>query len=332
MADLLGGGLLFCDPRFHDLNAVPAERRWRYEHRRGDRLIGVLDGVVSDGVFLSGHSAPFGGPDLVREDPPIEDLFEFLSGAMAALRDDGVRQVRIRARPPVYSAAEPLLEYVLLQLGFSVEHCDLNQHVDLRPVLADADPLDLLPERKRRYVRAALRRPHELVEVADAGGVATCHGIIAANRAAHGRPAPLTREYLEQARQAFPDQVRMLLLRQGGDPVAAAVVYRVLADVDHVVHWADSDRGLRSSSMDLLAHLVVTGSARTGARLLDLGPSSEKDGSPNLGLATFKRTVGAVAGTRKVFSTRLEERPDRDPRRSGASPGAGGPAARWSSR
>jgi hypothetical protein len=38
-----------------------------------------------------------------------------------------------------------------------------------------------------------------------------------------------------------------------------------------------------------------------GARLLDLGPSSEKDGTPNVGLVNFKRSVGAVPGTRKVF-------------------------------
>ena len=28
---LLGGGLLFCDPRFHDLNAVLPAARWRHE-------------------------------------------------------------------------------------------------------------------------------------------------------------------------------------------------------------------------------------------------------------------------------------------------------------
>jgi hypothetical protein len=53
--------------------------------------------------------------------------------------------------------------------------------------------------------------------------------------------------------------------------------------------------------MDLLAHLVLTGSVERGARLLDLGPSSEKDGTPNVGLVNFKRSVGAVPGTRKVF-------------------------------
>src|SRR4051794_27646702 len=43
-----GAGLLFGDGRFHDLNGVPAGARWRYEHRRDDQLVAVLDGVVTD--------------------------------------------------------------------------------------------------------------------------------------------------------------------------------------------------------------------------------------------------------------------------------------------
>lgn len=303
---LVGGGLLFCDARFHDLNGVPASRRWRYEHRRDGRLVGVLDGVVSDGVLLSGHSAPFGGPDLVRADPAVDDVLGLMTGALAVLRADGIREVRIRARPLVYSAAEPLLEYVLLHLGFAVEHCDLNQHVDLGPLGAGGDPLSLLKDRKRRYVREALRRPYGLVEVSGGADLATVHGVLAANRAAHGRPPGLSRDYLEEARRAFPDRIRFLLLRQEEQPVAAAVVYRVLTDVDQVVHWGDADHALLRSPMDLLAYLVFTGSLQTGARLVDLGPSSEKDGTPNVGLSNFKRAVGAVPGARKVFVARLD--------------------------
>jgi Acetyltransferase (GNAT) domain len=305
LESLLGGGLLFCDPRFHDLNGVPPERRWRHEHRRNGRLVGVLDGVVTDGVLLSGHSAPFGGPDLVRPDPTVEDLVDLVHGALERIRGDGIREFRLRARPPVYSAAEPLLEYVLLHLGFSIEHCDLNMHVDLTAVAPDGDALRLLKDRKRRYVRAALRTPHDLVEVEGGAELTTLHSILAANRLAHGRPLPLGRDYLERMRASFPDRVRLLLLRLAGQPVAAAVVYRVLDGIDQVVHWADAEHGLVRSPMDLLAHLVLTDSLQRGARLLDLGPSSDKDGRPNPGLANFKRSVGARPGTRKVYLARL---------------------------
>ncbi len=302
---LLGGGLLFCDPRFHDLNGVPEAARWRHEHRSGGRLVGVLEGVVSDGVLLSGHSAPFGGPDLVRDDPPLEDLLDLVDGALAAARADGITSVRIRARPPVYSAAEPLLEYVLLSRGSTVEHCDLNQHVDLTRLAGGRDPLELLGRKRARDVRADLRLPFDLLDAGD-DDLPTVHAVLAANRAAHGRPPGLPADYLRHVRDAFPGRVRAHLLTHDRRPVAAAVVYRVLDDVDLLVAWGDAtDHGLQRSPMNLLAHRLVERSVQTGARLLDLGPSSEKDGSPNTGLAHFKRSVGATPGTRKVLVASL---------------------------
>jgi hypothetical protein len=284
---------------------VPASQRFRYEHRRDGRLVGVVDGVVCDGVFLSGHSAPFGGPDLVLDDPSLDDVLGLVTGALESLRTEGVRLARIRCRPAVYSAAEPLLEFAFLHLGFTLESCDLNQHVDLSASAPGADLSSLLRDRKRRYVRTARLRPHELVEVAGGEDLTALHGILAANRAAFGRPEPLARDYLERIRDEFPDRVRLLLLRQEGEPTAAAVVYRVLDDVDQVVHWADADRA-GASPMALLAYLVLAESHERGARLVDLGPARNEDGSLNLGLADFKRAVGAVPGTRKVLTLSLE--------------------------
>jgi len=303
---LFGGGWLFGHSRFNDLNEVPAGARRRLVHRVQDRLVGVLDGVVTDGVFLSGHSAPFCGPDLARSDPTVGEVVDLLSAALTQLRAEGVHTVRIRCRPAEYSPAEPLIEYALLHLGFTVEHCDLNQFVDLRPLQPDGDPLTLLGKKRARDVRADLGLPYALTEVADDGDLAILHGILAANRAAHGRPPGLSADYLAAARAAFPDRVRLLLLRHDERPVAAAVVYRVLADVDLLVAWGDAiDHGLQRSPMNLLAHRLIGRSLHTGARLLDLGPSSEKDGTPNLGLAQFKRSVGASPGTRKVLVARL---------------------------
>nr|WP_239521389.1 GNAT family N-acetyltransferase [Blastococcus saxobsidens] len=297
---------MFGDPRFHDLNEVPEAQRWRYEHRVDGRLVGVLSGVLSDGVLLSGHSAPFGGPDLVRDDPTVDDVVGLVEGVLARARADGVREVRIRCRPLEYSAAEPLLEYALLQAGLVVEHCDLNQVVDLAALGPGGDLLTLLGKKRARDVRADLALPYELTEAGTAEEIAACHAILAANRAAHGRPPGLPAEYLARARAAFPDRVRLWLLRYEGRPVAAAVVYRVLADVDLLVAWGDdAAHGLQRSPMNLLAHTLLERSLRTGARLLDMGPSSEKDGRPNFGLAHFKRSVGARPGTRKVLAVSL---------------------------
>jgi hypothetical protein len=87
----------------------------------------------------------------------------------------------------------------------------------------------------------------------------------------------------------------------GDEPIAAALVYDVLSDVDLLVAWGDHGHDLPRSPMKLLAYHLVGRALERGARILDLGPSSEKDGSPNAGLVHFKRSLGAVAGTRLVL-------------------------------
>jgi hypothetical protein len=286
--------LLFCDPRFHDLNGVdPADRR---RHVTDD---GVLDGVVRDGVFESGFHAPFGGPDLAADDPPLPRIQTLLEGAVGALGDVGT--IRIKARPSCYSPAEPVVQYLLLHLGFAVEHCDVNQHIDLAPFATADDYLGALKRKRAHALRADVRGPLEVREADDDAGLAACHAVMAANRAAHGRPPGLPLDYLRRARDAFPGRVHPYLLTHDGQPVAAALVYDVLPDVDLLVAWGDHGHELPRSPMNLLAYRLVERAIARGARLLDLGPSSEKDGSPNPGLVHFKRSLGAAAGTRLVL-------------------------------
>jgi len=286
--------LLFCDPRFHDLNEVAPELR-----RRVQTDAGVLDGVLRDGVFESGHQAPFGGPDFTHPDPPLPAVQDLLESALEEL--GAAAAIRIKARPSAYSPAEPVVQYLLLHLGFAVEHCDVNQHLDLAPFASAEDYAASLKRKRAHALRADLRGPLELREVDDDDGLAACHAVMAANRAANGRPPGLPLDYLRRAAAAFPGRIHAYLLAHDGHAVAAALVYDVLPDVDLLVAWGDYGHDLPRSPMNLLAYRLVERSIARGARTLDLGPSSEKDGSPNHGLVHFKRSLGAVADTRLVL-------------------------------
>ena len=289
--------LIFCDPRFHDLNEVSPEHRWRHE-RDG---VGALDGVLRDGVFESGHHAPFGGPDLDAADPTLPEVQALLEASVAALDEAGAATQRVKARPSCYSPAEPVVQYLLMHLGFAVEHCDVNQHLDLAPFGTAEDYAGSLKKKRAHALRQDLRAPLDLREAQDDADLAACHAVMAANRAAHGRPPGLPLDYLRRARAAFPGRIHPYLLTHEGEPIAAALVYDVLPDVDLLVAWGDHGHDLPRSPMNLLAYRLVERALGRGARVLDLGPSSEKDGSPNPGLVHFKRSLGAVAGTRLVL-------------------------------
>jgi hypothetical protein len=220
---------------------------------------------------------------------------------VVALDAAGTRTQRVKARPSCYSPAEPVVQYLLMHLGFAVEHCDVNQHLDLAPFGTAEDYAGSLKKKRAHALRQDLRGPLEFREARDDADVASCHAVMAANRAAHGRPPGLPLDYLHRARAAFPGRIHPYLLTLGHEPIAAALVYDVLPDVDLLVAWGDHGHDLPRSPMNLLAYHLVGRALERGARILDLGPSSEKDGSPNAGLVHFKRSLGAVAGTRLVL-------------------------------
>ncbi len=68
-AVLAGDGHLtaFNSEAFNALNLAPGQRLRRVDHVSDGRLVGSLVGVVEGDEFRSGHSAPFGGPDFVRD-------------------------------------------------------------------------------------------------------------------------------------------------------------------------------------------------------------------------------------------------------------------------
>ena len=295
--------LLFNDDRFHALNLGPGERYVRIDHTGEGRLVGSLCGALAGGVFTSGYSAPFGGPDLVRPDAPLPEVLALLRHALAALRAEGADEIRIKARPGFYGMAEPVLQHLLLQLGFRVEHSDLNHHVDL-VALPDTGAYLAGLRRKRAYLQQDLAEPYEFGEAATATELRDCYAVIERNRERKGYPAGLPAGYLLRLRDALPGRVSVHGLARDGAVCAAAVVYRVLPDRDLMVAWGDVDAGLPRSPMNLLAYRLVERSLADGVRTLDLGPSSERDGSPNAGLYQCKRGLLAQPSTRLTFAWR----------------------------
>lgn len=295
--------LLFNDDRFHALNLGPGQRYLRVDHARAGALAGSLCGALADGVFRSGFSAPFGGVDFVRPDAPLPEVDGLLERALDVLTAAGAREIRIKAKPPFYGAAEPVLHHCLVQRGFRVEHSDLNHHIDLGRLTDMTGYLAGLG-RKRAYLHQDLSEPYRFAEAETPAEVRDCYAVIERNRERKGYPAGLAVEYLLRLRAALPGRVHVYGLARDGRVCAAAVVYRVLPRRDLMVAWGDVEADVPRSPMNLLAYRLVERSLTAGAHTLDLGPSSERDGSLNAGLFQFKRGLLAEPSTRLTFVRR----------------------------
>lgn len=284
--------LLFNADAFHALNLGPGQRVRRIDHEADGRLVGSLTGVVDGDVFTSGHSASFGGPDFTRDAETATLVRATLEHAVATLDDEGVRTIRVKARPGFYSGSETAVQFALLNLGFRVASCELSFHIDLAGLGGIDDYTAALRSPARRALRHTLGEPFALAEAEDDAGWERGYAVLAANRAEKGRALALGLDYVLRARDAFPGRVRMAVLEHAGAPCAAALTYRLAPGRELVVYWGDAGHALARSPMNVLALRMVERALAEGVLSLDIGTSSAA-GVPDQGLIQFKRSVGA---------------------------------------
>ena len=96
----------------------------------------------------------------------------------------------------------------------------------------------------------------------------------------------------------------MYLLRIEGRERAAALVYRVRRNVDHVVAWGDDKTRRDIAPIGTLAVHLIERAIRANVGVLDIGVSSA-DGIPDEGLIAFKRHSLARVDLRMDFSLAL---------------------------
>ena len=303
---------LFNEDRFHALNLGDGERVVRAEVCDEDgRVIGALGGVLDGDVLTCGYSAPFGGLDLTRERETPANVARVVDEALPQLYAQGARTLRIKLPPACYGESEPLVQFTLLNRGFRVERCELNQHIDLESISSPEEYVQRLKSPARRALGKLLGEDFSFGRAESEGEWDRAYATLAANRASKGRALSLSREYVESARTTLGESVRMYELFRGGHAIAAALVYRARPRCDLVVAWGDGEHGLERSPMNLLAYRVVENALAEGVRTLDLGISNEHEPGPhgelvpNAGLVQFKQSVLATIQPRLTLIREL---------------------------
>lgn len=295
---------LFNRPEYHRLNLRPGQAYARIDHHVGGRLVGSLAGAIDSGQFVSGFSAPFGGPDLVRDSETVTNIFGLLSRALDWAGARGISTIRIKAKPSFYSSSEEAVQFTLFNLGFSVEACELNFHIDLVGMSSIEEYVKRLKPAARRALKHGLGEPFALSEALSEEQWAVAYGLLERNRAAKGRRLQLSLGYLLDIRKAFPKWIRMFIFERNNAPCGAALIYRVRPRRELVVYWGDADHELERSPMNAFVQRLVERAIAEGVLSLDVGISSE-DGVPNQGLIQFKESVLARPFLRLVFARQV---------------------------
>jgi hypothetical protein len=296
---------LFNDERYQRCNLRPGQRLFRYDHSAGGRLVGTLSGVVDGEVLECGHSAPFGGIDWARRRELVGIVVELLRAASARARSNGIREMRIRARPPYYGANETACEFALFNRSASVECCEMSLGVETGRYRTSADYVASLGCSARNTLHHGLRAGMAFSQAATATEWAICYDLLAETKRRRGAEMKYSLDYLLNLREIFGPRIAMHRLTRGGGLAGAALVYRIARHWDCVAAWGDDLDHPNNKVMNVMTYHLVCEAIAGRVAILDLGGSSI-DGVPDDRLIQFKRSVGATTGSRLCFRLPLD--------------------------
>lgn len=296
--------VLFNDERYQRGNLRSGQRLFRYDHCIDGRYVGTLAGVVEDGLLDCGHSAPFGGIDLVRAQQPVSVILELLRAAVCSARADGIRAIRIRARPSYYGPNETASQFALINLGATIEACELSLGIETRRFRSPQDYMSALGDSARNMVRQGFRSGMRLDSAQSPAEWAACFELLGETKRRRGGSMKFSFDYLMRLRDVFGPRIAMHRLVNDSELAGAALVYRVAPQWDCVAAWGDVLRHRKNRVMNLMVYHLVRLAVAERVAVLDLGTSS-LHGVPDEGLIRFKRSVGGATGVRLDFRLEL---------------------------
>lgn len=286
---------VFGNVSFIELNSHKTDAVHYLLFRDTKTRFGVVLGE-RDGVLCSPFSAPFGGLEYKRTETvdQVECAYRLLADYA---RGQGFT-LRITLPPIFYDPTFITHQInVLSRLG-RMAWMDLNYSFSL--ALADSYE-SLLTRAARNKLHQALKTDFRLVRLnsGNADDVARAYRVIAANRQEHGYPLRMSlNDVLATVKIVTAD---FFVLTLEDKDVAAAQIFHVADGICQVIYWGDLHAYASLRTMNRLSYELFHHYRQQNLRLLDIGPSSE-EGTPSVGLCSFKESIGCTATPKFVFT------------------------------
>lgn len=289
-----------CHPHIYNTTAFAVLNRHKVENIRyllfedTKTRFGMILGE-RDTALCSPFSAPFGGFSSHKQ-----QKLEYLDEAVMKLKEYGESQNKkiIITLPPAFY--DPMLvahTVNVLSRRAALRHMEINYHFDL----CNMERYDEIIDRNaRKNLRRAMKENFSFIHITadDPDGVKRAYDIIRRNREEHVYPLRMSINDVIKTTQLIPAE--FFILSHNGDDVAAAQVFQTAEDIHQVIYWGDIRQYSELRPMNRLAHDIFEYYHERGARILDIGPSTE-GGVPNYGLCDFKEGIGCSASSKFSF-------------------------------
>ena len=274
--------------RFNDLNAYKtgAVRYVCMKDSKDKPRLGASFGII-DRRASDPFSAPF-GEIRAKGEQKLETVDYFCRGLKDVLEAESIKLVL----PPGFYGMPMMAKFEACLSAICREsYRDMNYHYCL----------DDFPDFIRNHEGNA--RSHYNKAVASGFSCRTCrldeaYDVIQKNRAEHGYPLRMTLSDLQSTSHIIT--IDSFIIELSGAPVAAAIVYRLTDRIAQVIYWGDIAEYRKCRPMNLLSEKVFSFYSRQNFDIVDLGPSSS-DGVPDMGLSTFKESLGCRLTFKPTF-------------------------------
>ena len=274
---------------FNLLNADKADSLYfgALRDNAGRFRLGIITGLRA-GRYFCPFSAPF-GEITANGRQKLETVATFVR----LLREHfGGGNLSITLSPAFYDdVMQPRVAGCLAAVG-RLDYADFNYYYDLADF---SDFTARLDANARNHFNRALRAGFQF----NTCQLDEAYAVIEANRREKGYPLRMSLDALKATSRII--SVDSFLLSLDSQPVAAAIVYRLGARVAQVIYWGHLGAYSASHPMNLLSREVFAHYAASGFEIVDVGPASS-DGVPDLGLCTFKESIGCRLTFKPHFS------------------------------
>ncbi len=205
--------------------------------------------------------------------------------------------------PPLFYDNEFISKTIscFLANGFTIKHIDINHYLDLESINAE-EYVGSLPSNARRNLKIAEKHNLQFQKLEYSSEIEEAFHVIIENRKAKNFPLRLTFSQLQKTLLSIGGDV--FAISRSGKILASAFIFNINSKTKQLIYWGDMPVEEQTKSMNLLAYQLFLYYKKTKIKFLDLGPSSEA-GHPNIGLSTFKESIGSSVSI-KVTLTKIQ--------------------------
>ncbi len=287
---------------FNTLNKSKTEQLYYLLFRDSKPRLGLIAGLVNN-ELRSPFSAPFGGFSLIKKEVSVKQVEEAARALLTWLETKNFIGIRMGLPPSMYHPGlVAKTSNALQRLGFVPKKIDLNYAFALTGFKKEKYRAGL-PKNARKNLANALKNNLSFTLCQQEEEKTRAYQLIKQNRQSKGYPLRLTLEEIRHTSKIIV--IEYFLVKYAGQPVAAAVVYRVSDKVAQVVYWGDLPGYAYLRPMNFMAYKIFAYYHAHGFTYVDVGPSTE-DSIPNYGLCDFKESIGCGADLKVTWQYQLK--------------------------